>query len=173
VACSRSLFDAVARDLPLLSRRDPDALTPVIAGCCRIKADVVSRDERESGPREVLNCGHTAGHALEAVTRYQRFLHGEAVAYGLIVAADLSVARGLLSPACRGEINALVAKLGPLPPVSDLFSQPLIEQMRKDKKVRDNRIRYVLPTDIGATVTVDDISDEELTTALLKCGIIN
>jgi 3-dehydroquinate synthase len=171
VACSRSLFDTVVRDLSALSRRNPDTLTPVIADCCRIKADVVSRDEREAGPREALNCGHTAGHALEAATNYQRFLHGEAVAYGLMVASELSVARGLLSPASRDEINTVIAKLGPLPSVSDLFGRALIELMRHDKKVRNDRIRYVLPTDIGSTVTLDDLSDEELMTALRTCGI--
>jgi 3-dehydroquinate synthase len=171
VACSRSLFDAVVRHLSALSRRNPDTLTPIIADCCRIKAEVVGRDERDNGPREVLNCGHTTGHAMEAVTRYQRFLHGEAVAYGLMVAADVSVARGLLSPAGRDEVNAVIAKLGPLPSVSDLYSRALIEQMRRDKKARDNRVRFVLPTDIGAAMTVDDVSDEELTTALRNSGV--
>jgi 3-dehydroquinate synthase len=90
-----------------------------------------------------------------------------------MVAVELSVVRGLLSPTSRAEVNALIAKLGPLPPVSDLLSRTLIEQMRHDKKARDNRIRYVLPTDIGATVTLEDVSDEELTVALRSCGIVN
>lgn len=173
VACSRSLFDAVVKDLSALSRRNPDILAPVIAQCCRIKADMVSRDERDTGPREALNCGHATGRALEAVTKYQRFLHGEAVAYGLMVASELSVARGLLSPASRDEANAVIAKLGPLPSVSDLYSRALVEQMRRDKKAGDNQVRFVLPTDIGATVTLDDISDQEVTAALRVCGIVN
>ena len=96
MACSRALFDDPARDLSAVSRRTPEALTPVIAECCRIKADIVTRDERETGLREVLNFGHTAGHALESVTRYQRFLHGEAVAYGMMVATEIAASRGLL-----------------------------------------------------------------------------
>ena len=72
-------------------------LVPAIVESCRIKADVVSKDERESGLRRILNFGHTVGHALEAVTRYRRFRHGEAIAYGMLAAADLAVARGALA----------------------------------------------------------------------------
>ena len=80
--------------------RSPDVLSPIIATSCRIKAAVVQEDEREHGRRRLLNFGHTAGHALEAITKYRRFRHGEAVALGMIVAADLAVARGAL-PAMR------------------------------------------------------------------------
>lgn len=171
MACSRPLFDTVLRDLSAISRRTSEALTPVIADCCRIKADIVTRDEQEAGPREVLNFGHTAGHALEAATRYQRFLHGEAVAYGMMVAAALAVRRGLLSTSGQTELNSIIAKLGPLPSVSDVFARAVIELMRHDKKVRDERIRMVLPTDIGATTTIDDVTDEELKVALASCGV--
>jgi 3-dehydroquinate synthase len=171
MACSRDVFDAVQRDLAAISRREAAALTPLIASCCRIKADIVARDERERGPREVLNFGHTAGHAIEALTRYQRFLHGEAVAYGMMVATDIAAGRGLVSAAQQAELNATIAKLGPLPTVSDLFPQMLIDQMRHDKKVRDTRIRFVLPTGIGGAVTVDDVGDEELKGALQHCGV--
>jgi 3-dehydroquinate synthase len=171
MACDREVFDRMTRDLSAVSRRAPEALEPLIAACCRIKADIVSRDEREAGLREVLNFGHTAGHALESVTRYQRFLHGEAVAYGMMVAADIAAGRRLLAAAKQAELNALIAKLGPLPPVSDVFAKAVIDQMRHDKKVRNDRVRFVLPTDIGTTVTVDDVNDDELRAALQHCGV--
>jgi 3-dehydroquinate synthase len=173
MACSRTLFDTLLRDLSAVSRRSPDALTPVIADCCRIKADIVTRDERESGLREVLNFGHTAGHALESVTRYQRFLHGEAVAYGMMVATEIAASRGILAATAHAELNAIVAKLGPLPTVSDLYAKGIVDAMRSDKKVRDGRIRMILPTDVGATTTVDDVSDDELKKALGSCGVGN
>lgn len=170
MACSRDLFDVIVKDLSAISRRTPEALTPVIASCCRIKAGVVALDERDTGPREVLNFGHTAGHALESVTRYQRFLHGEAVAYGMMIAADVAASRSILSPANQAALTGLITKLGPLPTVSDIFTRPLLEQMRHDKKVRDGRIRMVLPTDVGTTVTVDDVTDAELREALIRSG---
>jgi 3-dehydroquinate synthase len=171
VACRRELFASTEQHLAAITRRDPAALAPMIADCVRIKADIVTRDERESGLREVLNFGHTAGHALEAVTRYQRFLHGEAVAYGMMVAAELAVARGVLDAAHQSALGRLIAKLGPLPMVSDLAPAALVEQMRHDKKVRGGRIRFVLPTGIGTTATVDDVSEEEMKRAFQRCGI--
>jgi 3-dehydroquinate synthase len=171
MACSRDLYDVILKDLSAISRRAPEALTPVIAACCRIKAGVVTLDERDTGPREVLNFGHTAGHALESVTRYQRFLHGEAVAYGMLVAADVAAGRSILSSANQSALASLITKLGPLPAVSDLFTRPILEQMRHDKKVRDGRIRMILPTDIGTTMTVDDVTDLEVKDALVRCGV--
>src|SRR5579884_873338 len=86
---SAGLFERVGRERTAIFDRTPEALAPIIAESCRIKADVVARDEREAGPRRILNFGHTAGHALEAVTKYRRYRHGEAVAYGMLVAAAL------------------------------------------------------------------------------------
>ena len=171
MACNREVFDRTLRDLSTISRRLPESLTPLIADCCRVKADIVARDEQEAGPREVLNFGHTAGHALEAVTRYQRFLHGEAVAYGMMVAADVAAGRGLLSSTNQDALNSLIAKLGPLPAVSDLSTRAVADKMRSDKKAREGRVRMVLPTGIGSTTTVDDVTDEGLTASLHRCGI--
>jgi len=93
---SASLFDRVARDRKAIFTRATEALMPIISESCRIKGDVVTADEREAGPRRILNFGHTAGHALEAVTKFRRFRHGEAVGYGMLVAAELAAARGVL-----------------------------------------------------------------------------
>ena len=96
---SRSLFDLLTSKTKAIFDRDPAVLVPAIVESCRIKADVVSKDERESGLRRILNYGHTVGHALEAVTKYRRYRHGEAIAYGMLAAADLAVARGALGGA--------------------------------------------------------------------------
>src|SRR5690606_2713123 len=164
------LFDRVGRDVKGLFRRQPEALVPVIAASSRIKADVVSRDERESGPRRVLNFGHTAGHAIEAITRYKRFRHGEAIGYGMLVAAEVAVARGVLAPEARDALADLIRRLGPLPPIADLGIGDMLETMRRDKKVVDGRLHYVLATGIGSHAIVDDVTEPELAEALARVG---
>lgn len=171
IIASRALFDRVAADLPRLFARESAALVPVIAESCRIKADVVGRDEREAGPRRALNFGHTAGHALEAVTKYRRFRHGEAVAYGMLVAAELGVRRGTFSSAERDALAALIAKMGPLPPVGDLSAGDLMQAMGRDKKVIAGTLHFVLPAGIGATTVVTDVTPDELTAALIAGGV--
>ena len=147
-------------------RRSP----PIIAESCRIKADVVSADEREAGPRRILNFGHTAGHALEAVTKYRRFRHGEAVAYGMLVAAELAAARGALADRDRQALADLIASLGPLPPIADVSAAQILEAMQHDKKIVAGRLHFVLPTAIGATTIVDDVTEKEMKAALKKVG---
>jgi 3-dehydroquinate synthase len=145
-------------------------LTAVIGESCRIKASIVAADEREAGPRRILNFGHTAGHALEAVTRYRRFRHGEAIAYGMLVAAALAVQRQALSEADRKALTDLISSLGPLPPIADVSAAQMIEAMRHDKKVVAGRLHYVLPTAIGATAIVDDVAEKELKVAMKRVG---
>src|SRR6202008_589243 len=110
---SPTLFDRIARERQAIFARNPEVLAAVITESCRIKADVVAKDEKESGLRRILNFGHTAGHALEAVTRYRRYRHGEAVAYGMLVAADLAVARSALAQRDRAALVDAIASLGP------------------------------------------------------------
>jgi 3-dehydroquinate synthase len=171
VIASRSLFDRLVSDLPKLFARDTAALLPVIAESCGIKADVVSRDEREAGPRRALNFGHTTAHALEAVTKYRRFRHGEAVGYGMLAAAELGVTRKLFAESDREALAALIAKMGPLPPVADLPASELLQAMGRDKKVIAGTLHFVLPTSIGSTQVVTDITPAEITEALVKIGI--
>lgn len=168
---SRPLFDRVAAGLTALFAREPPALVPVIAESCGIKAEIVGRDERESGPRRALNFGHTAGHALEAVTKYRRFRHGEAVAYGMLVSAELGVARGTLQDADRRALAALITQLGPLPPVGDLSASEVVQAMARDKKVVAGKLHFVLPTAIGAITTVTDVTTEELERSLKGIGL--
>jgi 3-dehydroquinate synthase len=171
VACDGGLFEQVSRDLGPLTKRDPAALTPVIAACCRVKGAIVAADEREAGGRRVLNFGHTIGHALEAATRYRRLLHGEAVAYGMLAACTIASARGALSAADRGTIAGAIAQLGPLPPLNDLSAEAQLEFMHRDKKVREGRLHFVLPTGIGTARIVTDVSEDELLRALRELGL--
>jgi len=168
---SRDLFDRVARDTTAIFNRDPAVLLPAIVESCRIKADVVSRDEREGGLRRILNFGHTVGHALEAVTKYRRYRHGEAVAFGMLAAADLAVARGALAERERQALARLIAQLGPLPPVGDLRVGDVLEVIRRDKKVVNGTLHFVIAIQIGATITIDDVTEAELTAVLERLGL--
>src|SRR4030095_14308840 len=134
VISSRDLFDRLNADTKALFAKDGRALVPAIVESCRIKADVVSKDERESGLRRILNYGHTVGHALEAVTNYRRFRHGEAIALGRLAAADLAVARGALAERERQALAQLIAKLGPLPSVADPAIPPVLDAGRRGQE---------------------------------------
>jgi 3-dehydroquinate synthase len=167
---SAALFDLVARERKAIFSRTPDVLTPMIADSCRIKVEVVVKDEREAGLRRILNFGHTAGHAIETVTKYRRFRHGEAVGYGMLVAAELARARGALAEADRRALADVVASLGPLPPIADISAAQMLDAMQHDKKMVAGRLHFVLPTAIGATTIVDDVTEKEIRSALKQVG---
>jgi 3-dehydroquinate synthase len=168
---SRDLFERVGRDTKALFAHDPDVLVPAIVESCRIKADVVTKDEREGGLRRILNYGHTIGHALESITRYRRFRHGEAIAYGMLAAADLAVARGALAELERQALARLITELGPLPAVADLPVAEAVEAVRRDKKVVNGTLHFVIAIQIGATMTIDDVTEEELAAVLVRLGL--
>jgi 3-dehydroquinate synthase len=171
VIASPDLFERLLRGTKAIFTRDPAVIMPAIVESCRIKADVVSKDERESGLRRILNYGHTVGHAIESVTKYRRFRHGEAIAYGMLAAADLAVARGALAEVNRQAIARLIAQLGPLPPAVDLSSAEILEAIRRDKKVVDGKLHFDIPIQIGATVTIDDVTENELKAVLQRFGL--
>jgi 3-dehydroquinate synthase len=167
VIASRDLFEQVSAGLTALFAREPAALLPVITECCRIKGAIVEQDEREAGPRRALNFGHTVGHALEAVTKYRRFRHGEAVAYGMLVAAQIAVHRGVMPETERQALAAVITQMGPLPAVADLAADKILETMAHDKKVVAGQLHFVLPAGIGATTVVTDVTTAELSDALV------
>jgi 3-dehydroquinate synthase len=167
---SRDLFERLGRDRTAIFAREPGVLMAIIAESCRIKASVVTADEKEAGPRRILNFGHTAGHALEAVTKYRRYRHGEAVAYGMLVAAALGVSRGALADRDRSALADLIASLGPLPPIADVTIRDILDAMQHDKKMVAGRLHFVLPTAVGATAIVDDVTEKEMRAALAQVG---
>jgi 3-dehydroquinate synthase len=171
MAFEAPLFEQVRGNLRAIVNRELDTLTPIIAESCRIKAGVVSQDERERGPRRLLNFGHTAGHALEAVTKYRRFRHGEAIAWGLLIAADVSVARGALHEEGRKALAGLIRALGPLPPVRDLKTGDVLAAIRRDKKIVEGRLHFVIVTDVGRAQVVTDVTERELRAALVRVGL--
>ncbi len=120
-----------------------------IATACRVKAEVVEKDEREGGLRRVLNLGHTIGHALETATGYRRFTHGEAVGWGLVGASWIACRREILPQAAYDAIASAVDRIGPRPRVSDLEPSVILEALGRDKKARGGRVPFVLPTAIG------------------------
>jgi 3-dehydroquinate synthase len=158
ITSDAGLFASLERNLEKALARDPEILSHLITRSVEIKASVVSKDERESGPREILNFGHTFGHALESVTRYSRFRHGEAVAWGMMAAALLGHEVDLTPAEDASRIVALVRRLGTLPPWPRVSSAKLLEAMRSDKKSRGGRLRFVLSPKIGTAVSRDGIS---------------
>ena len=175
---SRPLFDQTVRLLkssqPGKDKRSPRQLEAVIAAQCAFKAAIVAGDERESldrhdhRSRRILNFGHTVGHALEAVTRYRRFRHGEAVGHGMIVAGELSKNLGLLAPKELELLRAAIGLCGSLPAASDIDEDAIIEVTTRDKKSLAGQINWILLERLGRARIVPgkDIDQKVLRAAL-------
>ena len=148
-------------------RKTPDLLAWAIAESVRLKARVVSADEREGDLRRVLNFGHTIGHALEAATNYRQFLHGEAVAWGMIAAARIAADLGCCPTEVYERIRAAVLRWGKLPPVR-VQTAKAIKLMRSDKKTEAGVLHFVLPTAIGRAEVVKDIPETAVATAMAE-----
>jgi len=131
---------------------------------------VVSRDEREGGIRAILNFGHTFGHAIETAQGYGVWLHGEAVAAGMVMAADLSQRMGMISAADLARITALIERASlPVLAPKDMTGEQFLELMSVDKKVLDGRLRLVLLSSLGAAVVTSDIDAAQLQQTLTNC----
>jgi 3-dehydroquinate synthase len=147
-----ALFELLEGQIDRLIEMDDELLVQTISTCCAIKAKVVEADEREDDYRAVLNFGHTIGHALEAVTRYRQFLHGEAVGVGMAKAAALSRRQGFLDAGSFERIIQLIKKAGLPTELPAGFSLPgLIEAMEVDKKAAGGKIKFVMCAGIGKT----------------------
>ena len=144
--------------------RDAKALEKVIAASIRMKAEVVNRDERESGLRMILNLGHTVGHAIEQATRYKVLLHGEAVGWGMLAALHLASKRGTISSRQFERLESLVHLYGPLPPLKVPVAK-LVAATGGDKKNVGGVRRFVLPVGIGDAGVVEDVTPAELEAA--------
>jgi 3-dehydroquinate synthase len=146
-----SLFRRLERDLNRLLKRNTHSLASAIARCCAIKADVVSQDETETGLRAILNFGHTIGHALEAISKYGEYLHGEAISIGQVLAAQLSAELTTLPAGDVQRIRTLFRNAG-LPVdlrIAGRQKEALLGAMRLDKKVADGQLKFVLARKIG------------------------
>ncbi|HWZ49937.1 MAG TPA: 3-dehydroquinate synthase [Granulicella sp.] len=157
----RFMEDSADTILASNGQLDPAALARVVTASVRVKAEVVSKDEKESGLRMILNFGHTLGHAIETATNYKQLLHGEAVAWGSIAATYLSQNRGVLSEKDSTRIVALILRYGPLPAFT-AAAERLVALTYSDKKARSGRRAFILATGIGRTEIVYDVTDAEL-----------
>jgi 3-dehydroquinate synthase len=158
----RALFDFMDTHATAILSGDTAALTEVIAASVRVKADVVSADEKEGGLRMILNLGHTLGHAIESATEYKALLHGEAVAWGMLAAAAIAKRRGLITVAEHDHIERVILAYGPLKRFEADPAQ-LVALTAKDKKNRSGTRNFVLPVGIGNAAVVKDVTVEELT----------
>jgi 3-dehydroquinate synthase len=154
------------RDFDALLRGEGTALMEVIARSCEIKAEIVAGDEREQGARALLNFGHTFGHAIEAATGFQEWLHGEAVGTGMLIAAAFSQRLGLITPADVSRVRALLERAR-LPTAAPRIGRArALELMQLDKKVRGGRIRFVVLDRIGSASVTRDYDERELAATL-------
>jgi 3-dehydroquinate synthase len=156
-----AFFGYLEKNADAILARDPAALAEIIARSCRLKADVVEKDEREeTGLRAILNYGHTFAHAFEAASGYRGWLHGEAVAAGMSLAARLAEKLGRIDSDLRRRQNDLLERFGlPTAPPAEWNTDELIAAMRRDKKAAAGRLRFVLPVRIGEVELVGDVPE--------------
>ena len=166
VILDRLLFDRISDKIGLLKSLESRELENLIARCCSLKAGVVQHDERERNLRRILNFGHTVGHALEAVTHYRRFLHGEAVAHGMRAASRIAERLEMLNTQNRESIDEAIAGVGDLPTAKTLALDDIISTIHRDKKVEAGRATFVLPVEIGKVVTRSDVPPAVVRAAL-------
>jgi 3-dehydroquinate synthase len=169
VIADAKLFAFLEQSMERILKRDARALEHVIRRCIEIKAHVVSRDEREAGLREILNYGHTFAHALESVTRYRKFRHGEAVALGMMCAALLGHETIKTSANEVARIVSLVRQTGPFPKWPLVAPKKLFDAMRADKKTKAGKVRFVLSPRLGSAKTYDGI-EEKSAICVLRFG---
>jgi 3-dehydroquinate synthase len=160
VIADARLFAFLEHNMERILARDNRALEHVIRRSIEIKAQVVSQDEKESGLREILNFGHTFAHALESATRYKKFQHGEAVAWGMMCAALLGHNTIKTPPDDVARIIALVRRIGPLPKWPPVPAQRLFDLMRADKKTKFGKVRFVLSPRLGRGKSYDGVTEK-------------
>ena len=166
----RGLYDYLSEHTAEVLERRPEAVDRIIADSVRMKCEVVSADEREGDLRRILNFGHTFGHALEAETRYTRFLHGEAVAWGMRAAVYLGERTGHLSAEDSVDILDLIERYGPIPPVDGIPAENLARRLVHDKKTVQGKVHFVLPVRIGEVTVVSGVAPK-LVDEAIRCAL--
>ena len=163
VACDAEFFDWCEGNVDGLNDRDPVILTQAVRRCVELKADVVASDPNEQGRRAILNFGHTFGHALEAVTNYQQYLHGEAVAIGMVAASHLSSVVGAWDGQRTGRVAKLLQGLGlPVAFPGNLSQDDLLDAMAMDKKVADGKLRFIVVDEMGAARVINSVTKDQI-----------
>lgn len=171
IMADADFFVWLEKNMAALRRKDPAALSAAIQRSCAIKAEVVAADETEQGQRALLNLGHTFGHAIETATGYSSWLHGEAVAVGMIMAAHVSLARGYITATEQQAIQDLIQRAGlPIYPPATMTAAQWLSLMARDKKVLRGQMRFILPTKLGAAAIFSDITEDELTEVITRAG---
>ena len=160
VIASEPLFRLLAGERDAVLAQHHHVVDHIIAESVRVKAEVVSEDERESGRRKILNFGHTFGHSLEAETHYTGFLHGEAVSWGMRAATYLAHHLGMLEAVDFQSILAVLDRYGPIPSVHGISAEALQSRLVKDKKTIQTKVHFVLPVRIGEVVVRADVPPE-------------
>jgi 3-dehydroquinate synthase len=167
VILDAEFFDFLEANAARLLQRDHVVLRQVIARCCRLKADVVQRDEREvSGLRASLNYGHTFGHALESLTGYGKLLHGEVVAIGMVCASRLAERLGRIDAAMTARQESLLAAFGLPTRLPEIDTDEILRAMMRDKKVQHGELRFVLPQRLGQVELVGGVEAGEVLAVL-------
>lgn len=161
-----TLFRFLAEQRKAVLVREPEAVVHMIADSVRVKAEVVAADERESDLRRILNFGHTFGHALEAETNYVRFLHGEAVAFGMKAAVHLAQRTGHLSAEDSVDILATIEEYGPIPSLGAISVDNLFARLTHDKKTVRGEVHFILPVRIGEAAIVSGVEERSVREAI-------
>lgn len=159
------LFLRFEQNRAQILKRDPAELEWLIAQSVKLKAEVVSADEHEGGLRRVLNLGHTIGHALEAETGYRKLLHGEAVAWGMVAAANIALAVGRTDSVTASRIADAVLSLGRLPEVN-VGARRILARLKSDKKTQNGVVHFVLPREIGKVEIASDVPESAIVAAV-------
>ena len=175
IIASPAYWDLIDDRAEAMLAGDPHALEALVHGAGVIKAELIARDPYEHDSRRTLGFGHAIAHPVETVTGYSELLHGEAVAFGMAVEAQLAAARGLLSADRLDQILGLLRRVG-LPTTvlelgTELDAVRLVQAIERIRLIRGGGYRFVLPVEIGETVIADDVEPEELTAALRTCGV--
>ena len=162
VISDASFFEFLEKNYKDILNLNHDCLSYIIENSCAIKAKVVEKDERETHHRMILNFGHTLGHAIESLTGYSRFVHGEAVAIGMVRAAELSHSMGKCSKEVPRRLEALLKNLGLPVEMPELDPTAVIESLYHDKKTMDNKIKFILVKEIGSIEIVEQVPESEI-----------
>ncbi len=163
-----SFFAFLEAEVPNIMQQEEKCLQKIICRSCEIKSEIVAEDETEQGKRAILNSGHTFGHAIEKLGDYRVYRHGEAVAIGMVTAAHLSVILGLMSSQDLNRVKNLLAGFSLNIRFPAFDADDVISVMQRDKKVKDNKMNFVLPRGIGNCVITDNITKVQIKTAITE-----